>query len=141
MGISDDVSMFYGAKPQIFEKATQLRNNMTQAEKLLWNKLKDRNLFPHKFRRQHPVDIFIVDFYCHHVKLVVEVDGDYHLNNEQAEYDIGRSAEIAGWGLKIIRFSNREVLQNLNLVVETIQKAIAFKEKEILSESGKNQVN
>ena len=55
MAISDDVTMFYGAKPDIFEKATILRENMTEAEKLLWEKLKDRSLFKHKFRRQHPI--------------------------------------------------------------------------------------
>ena len=63
MPISDDVTMFYGAKPEIFDKAATLRNNMTEAETILWEKLKDRNLFPSKFRRQHPVDIFIVDFF------------------------------------------------------------------------------
>ena len=124
MAISDDVSMFYGAKPQIFEKATLLRNNMTPAEKLLWDKLKDRNLFAYKFRRQHPVDIFIVDFYCHPVKLVIEVDGEYHLNKEHAEYDIGRNAEIESWGLKILRFTNSDVLKTLGRVMSDIQEEI-----------------
>ena len=129
MPISDDVTMFYGAKPEIFEKAATLRNNMTVAEKILWKKLKDRNLFPSKFRRQHPIDIFIVDFYCHNAKLVVELDGKYHLKREQREYDIGRSAEIESWGLKIIRFANEEVINNSDNVVLQIQQVIAEREK------------
>lgn len=129
MPISDDVTMFYGAKPEIFEKAATLRNNMTEAEKILWEKLKDRNLFPSKFRRQHPIDIFIVDFYCHNAKLVVELDGKYHLKRDQREYDIGRSAEIESWGLKIIRFANEEVINNSDNVVLQIQQVIADREK------------
>jgi len=94
MPVSDEVSMFFGAKPEIFEKASVLRENMTQAEKILWEKLKDRTLFKQKFRSQHPIDIFIVDFYCHSLRLVIEVDGDYHLEKNQHEYDIGRSGEL-----------------------------------------------
>lgn len=114
MAISDNLSMFFGAKPDIFEKATILRGNMTESEKLLWEKLKDRSLFKHKFRRQHPIDIFIVDFYCHPVRLVIEVDGGYHLNTEQKEYDIGRSAELESWELKILRFTNNEINTNID---------------------------
>ena len=129
--------MFYSAKPEIFEKATILRANMTDAEKLLWEKLKDRNLFKFKFRRQHPIDIFIVDFYSHPVLLVIEVDGEYHLNFEQKEYDIGRSAELENWGLKIIRFSNDEILKNLDNVVGKIREEIEFRELEI-KQKGRN---
>ena len=128
MSISDDVTMFYGAKPEIFEKAATLRNNMTAAEKILWNKLKDRNLFPFKFRRQHPIDIFVVDFYCHNAKLVVELDGKYHLKKDQFDYDSGRSAEIENRGLKIIRFANNDVFDDLDNVVLRIQQAIAERE-------------
>lgn len=131
MPISDDVTMFYGAKPEIFEKAAALRNNMTAAEKILWKKFKDRNLFPSKFRRQHPIDIFIVDFYCHNAKLVVELDGEYHLNKDQIEYDSGRSAEIENWGLKIIRFTNKDVFDKIDNVVLQIQQLIAEREAEL----------
>jgi very-short-patch-repair endonuclease len=131
MAISDNVSMFFGAKPDIFDKATILRANQTEAEKLLWEKLKDRSLFKHKFRRQHPIDIFIVDFYCHPIRLVIEVDGGYHLNTDQKEYDIGRSAELENWELKIIRFTNNEIFQNLDNVVERIQHEVEQREKEM----------
>jgi len=126
MTISNDVSMFFGAKPDIFEKATILRENLTDAERFLWEKLKDRSLFKHKFRRQHPIDIFIVDFYCHQVRLIIEVDGGYHLNLEQKEYDIGRSAELENWELKIIRFTNNEIFTNIDAVVKRIQKEVEF---------------
>jgi very-short-patch-repair endonuclease len=131
MAISDNVTMFFGAKPDIFEKAAILRENMTEAEKLLWEKLKDRRLFHYKFRRQHPIDIFIVDFYCHPIRLVVEIDGGYHLNSEQKEYDIGRSAELENWELKIIRFANNEIFKNLDNVVAKIQKEIVQRDVEL----------
>lgn len=131
MTISDNVSMFFGAKPDIFEKAAILRENMTGAEKLLWEKLNDRNLFKNKFRRQHPIDIFVVDFYCHPIRLVIEIDGGYHLNLEQKEYDIGRSGELENWGLKIIRFTNNEIFTNMDLVVKKIQIEVEFRAIEI----------
>ena len=128
MAISDNVSMFFGAKPAIFEKAAVLRENMTPAEKLLWEKLKDKNLFSYKFRRQHPIDIFIVDFYCHPLRLVIELDGKYHLNKEQKEYDIGRTSELEYWGLKVIRFTNNEVLENIEDIIKKIKIVIKFRE-------------
>ncbi len=132
MAINENVTMFYGAKPDIFEKATILRENMTEAEKLLWEKLKDRSLFKYKFRRQHPIDIFIVDFYCHPLRFVIEIDGGYHLKSEQKEYDLGRSAELENWELKIIRFTNDEIFVNIDEVVRRIQSNIELKEFELL---------
>lgn len=67
--------MFYGAPPYIFEKARKLRETMTPAEQILWKYLKKRQLKGCKFRRQHPLSEFIADFYCHSLKLVIEVDG------------------------------------------------------------------
>jgi len=131
MPVSDEVTMFFGAKPEIFEKASVLKENMTPAEKILWEKLKDRTLFKQKFRRQHPVDIFIVDFYCHSLRLVIEVDRDYHLEKNQYEYDIGRSGELENWGLKVIRYTNDEILTNLNNVIQKIQTEINIRKIKI----------
>ena len=80
-------TMFYGASTNTFDKARLLRNNMTEAETIMWDKLKNRSLFNARFRRQHPIGIFIVDFYCHEYKLVIEIDGEIHLKNEVIEYD------------------------------------------------------
>jgi very-short-patch-repair endonuclease len=117
-------NMFYGAGQNIFEKATVLRKNMTLPELILWKKLKDRKLFKTKFRRQHPVDIFIVDFYCHEHKLVVEIDGEIHLNNETYDYDSGRTNDLNKFGIKVLRFSNYQVIFKIDSVITRILNEI-----------------
>jgi very-short-patch-repair endonuclease len=120
MSLSMQVSMFYNAKPNIFEKAKDLRNNMTFAELKLWELLKNKQVQGLRFRAQHPIDIFIADFYCHSLKLVIEVDGGVHLSPEQKEYDIGREAEINHWGIKIIRFTNDEIEKEIDEALKII---------------------
>ena len=110
-------NMFYGARQNIFEKAIALRKNMTLAELILWKKLKDRELFKTKFRRQHPVNIFIVDFYCHEYKLAVEIDGEIHLNKEANEYDSNRTNDLNKFGIKVLRFSNDQIIFNIDSVI------------------------
>lgn len=114
--------MYYGAKSDTLDTAAILRRRMTFQENLLWAKLRNKQINGLKFRRQHPIDIFIADFYCHSVKLVVEVDGDIHLDKK--DYDIGRSAEMAKFGIKVIRFKNGEVEKNINEVVEKIKNEV-----------------
>jgi len=109
-------NMFYGAKRNIFLKAIDLKRNITSAEKLLWDQLKNRTLFKVKFRRQHPIDIFVVDFYCHELKLAIEIDGEIHLKNEIHDYDIGRTSDLEKLGIKILRFTNNEVINDLDSV-------------------------
>jgi very-short-patch-repair endonuclease len=94
MIIGDKISMFYNAKPIIFERAKVMRENMTLAEKAVWELLKEKKMFGLRFKPQHPIDIFIADFYCHRLKLVIEIDGGIHKSNDQREYDIGREAEL-----------------------------------------------
>jgi len=118
-------TMFCGASPNTFDKARLLRNNMTEAEKIVWDKLKNRNVFKARFRRQHPIGIFIVDFYCHEFKLAIEIDGEIHLKNEVIEYDDGRSHDIEKFGIKILRFTNNEVFSDLKKIIEEIHKTIA----------------
>ena len=120
MSLSDQVSMFYNAKPHIFEKAKYLRENMTLSELKLWELLRYKQVQGLRFRAQHPIDIFIADFYCHSLKLVIEIDGGVHLNVEQKEYDIGREAEMKYWGIKIIRFKNEEIEENIDQVIRVI---------------------
>ena len=93
---------------------------MTIAEAILWNKLKDRKRFKVKFRRQHPIDFFIADFYCHSLKLVIEIDGEMHETPEQKEYDQARAGHFEQLGIRIIRFSNDEVRNNLDSVLQQI---------------------
>jgi len=133
MSISDQVSLFYNAKPHIFEKAKNLRNNMTFAEVKLWEFLKEKQVLGFRFRAQHPIDIFIADFYCHPLKLVIEVDGGIHNNQEQKEYDIGREAELKNLEIKIIRFSNEQVQDEITLVIDEIHKICTARKSEIRS--------
>ena len=111
-------SMYYGAKPDIMEAARILRKNVTLHEKLLWERLKLKQICGLRFRRQHPIDFFIADFYCHQVRLVVEIDGEIH--NQQTEYDDGRSAEMERYFIKVIRFTNAEIEYNIDSVIKRI---------------------
>lgn len=113
--------MFYGAKPNIFEIARELRKNMTPSEKILWDALRKKQLKGFRFRRQHPIDQFIIDFYCHQVRLVIEIDGEVHDLEDQKEYDEGRTAELEDLGLTVIRFKNEEVLNDVKQVVRKIK--------------------
>jgi very-short-patch-repair endonuclease len=118
-------NMFYGANATTLRAAGLLRKNMTLAKLLLWKKLKDKNLFSPKFRRQHPIDIFIVDFYCHEYKLVIEIDGEVHNTEEANQYDLARTAVLNELGLKVIRFTNDQVIYKSEDVLSEILQAIA----------------
>jgi len=118
-------NMFYGASRNTFEKAHELRRNMTEAEKLLWKELKNRRKFKTRFRRQHPIDIFIVDFYCHEFKLAIELDGEIHLKKEVAEYDDGRTHDINKLGITILRFTNDQVFTEKDNIIRDILKLIS----------------
>ncbi len=123
--------MFYGAKAHIFEKAKLLRNNMTEAELLLWEQLKGKKVLGLRFRPQHPIDIFIADFYCHPIRLVIEVDGGIHKSRDQKEYDIGRTGELNYWDIEVVRFTNEEIEKDINRVVESITKNCLKRQSEM----------
>ena len=131
MSLSDNVSMFYNAKPHIFEKAKALRNNLTEAELKLWEYLKGKKILGLRFRPQHPVDIFIADFYCHPIKLVIEVDGGIHKTKDQIEYDIGRTGELNYWGIEVIRFTNEEIENNISNVIKRIELVCRKRQSEL----------
>ena len=125
-----DEGMWKGAPSDSFTKAQFLRRNETKAEKLLWEKLRNNQLGGLKFRRQHPVNIYIADFYCHKFKLIIELDGDYHNQEEQKQKDEVRTEVLRLNDLKIIRFKNEEVEQDINQVLTTIKNKIEqLKEK------------
>jgi len=77
-----------------------------------------------KFRRQHPINQFIADFYCHELKLVIEVDGEIHLQKDKIEYDLMRTEVFNSYGIHVIRFKNQEVLKNSDKIVSSIQNYI-----------------
>ena len=116
---SDD--MWKGATPRIFSNAKKLRDNATDSENILWEALRNKRLDGYKFRRQHPLAIYIADFYCHELKLVIEVDGGYHQTKEQLILDNRRTDDIEFQGLKLIRFTNEEVTFNLEEVLTKIK--------------------
>lgn len=119
-----DEGMWKGAPIDSFSKAQFLRRNETKAEKLLWEKLRNNQLGGLKFRRQHPINIYIADFYCHKYQLIIELDGDYHNQEEQKQRDEVRTEVLRLNDLKIIRFKNEEVEQDINQVLITIKNKI-----------------
>jgi len=109
-----------GTTPEIEAAARNLRQNMTPAEQVLWEALKGRQVAGLKFRCQHPVGPFILDFYCPARKLVVEVDGGVH--DGQAEYDAARTQQLNDYGYQVLRFRNDEVLNDLDSVLERVRQ-------------------
>ena len=116
-----DYPFFHDASPNSFEKARLLRRNATSAEEELWKHIRRRQLDGLRFRRQHPVDQFILDFYCHESRLAIEVDGLIHQQREQKMYDQEREIIIEGFGIKILRFKNDEVFRSLPEVLDKIK--------------------
>jgi very-short-patch-repair endonuclease len=114
--------MWKGASARIFSNAQKLRENATEAEEFLWLALRENQLDGLKFRRQHPLSVYIVDFYCHKLKLVIEIDGGYHHTKEQMLLDEERTTTIEFQGLKVIRFTNDEVLLKLPEVLDKIKE-------------------
>lgn len=108
----------YPPSRELKERAKQLRWQMTPAEERLWEKLHKKQLHGLKFRRQHPLYRFIFDFYCHAHKLVIEVDGGIH--NKQKEYDARRDEWLRLTGHKVLRFTNEEILNNIEDVLNKI---------------------
>jgi len=111
------------ASGKIFENAKALRQEMTKEEKIMWGILRNRRLNGLKFRRQHPVLDYIVDFYCHEYKLIVEIDGGIHQLKENIEYDKDRTEIFEEEGLQVLRFTNKEILENIDQVKAAILNA------------------
>jgi very-short-patch-repair endonuclease len=103
----------------------ELRNNTTSAEGELWKYLKGGQLQGRKFRRQHSISNFIVDFYCPSEKLVVELDGQVHFSALCSGYDDERDSSLEELGIKVIRFENKEVFQNLEAVLHEISSCFS----------------
>jgi len=117
-------NLFKGATPILFKNANQLKQNRTEAEELLWQALRNKQIENCKFRRQHPMGNFIADFYCHEKKLIVEVDGGYHNEAEQKEYDAARTQAINEFSVRVMRFTNEEILNSLPEVLKKIAEKL-----------------
>lgn len=108
-------------REKLIERARQLRETPTHAEAFLWGKLRKKQVGGLKFRRQHIIHAYIVDFYCPQAKLVVEVDGSIH--DEQEEYDHERRADLESLGFAVIRFRNEEITGEIEMVLAAIYDA------------------
>ena len=107
-------------QPDIQYFSREMRREPTEAETLMWQRLRGRRLNGWRFRRQHPYERFILDFYCAEAKLVVEIDGAIHLTKKQQIYDRERTIWLEVSGFNLIRFTNAQVLDQTELVLSRI---------------------
>jgi very-short-patch-repair endonuclease len=124
-----DDKLFKGATAKIFQNARELRKVSTDAEDLLWQELRNRKLMNLKFRRQHPINHYIADFFCNEKRLIIEVDGNVHNTKESKEYDEARTNDLASMGIYVLRFTNDEVEKNMPAVLQRIINFITNNEK------------
>jgi very-short-patch-repair endonuclease len=120
--LSVEYPMYFGATPDVFNKAKELRKYETEAEKILWKRLNRNQILGLQFRRQHPIDRFIADFYCAKIKLVIEVDGSIHELPENLDYDIGRNEIMNDFGITVVRFSNEQIINEIDKTIKEIEK-------------------
>ncbi len=106
------------------DRARELRRKATRAETVLWNQLRDRRMQGFKFRRQHRVGPYILDFYCSRARLAIELDGGGHAEPDQAAYDHKRTQEIESRGIFLLRFWNHDVIQRREAVLAEIARAL-----------------
>ncbi|MBJ7879438.1 endonuclease domain-containing protein [Gelidibacter salicanalis] len=105
----------------LLERRKELRNNATSAEATLWKHLQGNKLKGRKFRRQHSIENYIVDFYCASEKLIIELDGAVHLDFAIQNYDYERQQKLESLGFKVLRFENKDVFENLEGLLNEIK--------------------
>ena len=108
--------------PLLYTRARRLRKDMPRAEGILWRELRNRRFAGAKFRRQQPIDWYVADFFCAAARLVIELDGDSHMGQE--DRDAHRQVYIESHGLRVIRFWNFEVYDELEWVLDSIGYAL-----------------
>lgn len=106
--------------PQLLEFAKTMRHNATDAEHLMWQLLRAKRFMNLKFRRQHVIAPYIVDFYCHELGLVIELDGSQHGTDDAIEYDTERTNFLEALGLTVVRYWNDDVLSRTEVVLEDL---------------------
>jgi very-short-patch-repair endonuclease len=124
-----------GNTPVTVNAAYLLRKEMTDAEKRLWSLLRNRQVDGLRFRTQHPVGPYILDFYCPAAKLAVEVDGMVH--DKQQEQDLARTEHLSKFGYRVVRCTNQEVLIEPNVVIERIRQALQYEPEQADSSSNR----
>ena len=141
-------NMYYGASHLIMKKAEVLRLNTTPAETAMWDYLK-RNDWNLKFRRQHAIEKYVADFYCHSIKLVIELDGSVHNNEDIKINDAAREMRIKEFGITVLRFPNEAVFKNLPQIIKEIGETVNLLQQKFhlphlgtpLGDGGKNEIN
>ena len=116
--------MFYAAPPAGFERAAFLRKRETKEEKILWSRLTRKQVLGFRFKRQHPIGLYIADFYCHRAKLVIEIDGEDHDRAGRRDSDKIRDFEMKTLGLRVVRFKNEEMREEIGRVMEKIAECL-----------------
>jgi len=109
---------------ELIERSREMRHVSTPAEQTLWRYLRNRRMDELKFRRQHPIGRFILDFYCEDLKLAIEVDGSGHLESDQEQYDAVRTQALNDLGIQVLRFWNDDVLERTELVLDEIHHKV-----------------
>ena len=112
-------------KSELKERRRQLRRNMTEPERRLWQVLRNKQLDGFKFRRQYSVGAYVLDFYCPATRLAIEIDGPYHDGIEAAAHDRNRQEEIESLGIHFLRFTNDQVDMELKKVLTAIRETLA----------------
>jgi very-short-patch-repair endonuclease len=110
--------------PQLFDSARALRRDATPSEQLLWSRVRARRLAGFKFRRQHPMAPYVLDFYCAKARLAIEIDGEQHHRDPIDIRDAERTAALVARGVRVLRFTNEDVLARMDSVLEEILNAL-----------------
>lgn len=116
--------------PDLKDQARELRNNCTPSEKMLWEKLRGKQMKGYDFHRQKPLDHYIVDFFCNELMLAIEIDGSVHLEEDIHNRDMRRQEAIEEYGVRFLRFKEKDVRNNLSGVVRVIEDWIDEFEKD-----------
>ena len=128
---AEDYPFYFGATARTLQLAGDLRRAMTEAEKMLWQRLRDRQLNGYRFRRQHPVNEFVVDFFCYEAMLAIEVDGAVHKDSYQQERDTERTRILNRFGIRVVRITNTEVETEMERVIERIKENLLLKKESV----------
>ena len=124
---AEEYPIYFGASVEMLRLAGDLRRTMTSSEKKIWPYLRSKALSGHRFRRQHPIKDFIVDFFCYDVMLAVEIDGEVHQEAFQKERDKERTVILNKLGIRVLRFTNSEIEHQIDAVIDTIQNELKIR--------------